>query len=97
MSPLSKTTNPERTSQFKLVKDPNSNQVNNLFIKRTVPVTLYDKLLTFPDKDTKFKLQGDLSKKITSKNYIVDLAKLTAISGKKSLLLQKKCISTKEG
>ena len=30
MSPLSKITNPENTSQFRLVKDPNSNRVNDL-------------------------------------------------------------------
>ena len=30
MSPLSKITNPENTSQFKLLKDPSSNRVNDL-------------------------------------------------------------------
>ena len=34
MSPLSETTNPENTSQFKLVKDPNSNRVNDLLTKQ---------------------------------------------------------------
>ena len=32
MSPLSKITNPENTRQFKLVKDSNSNGVNDLKI-----------------------------------------------------------------
>ena len=40
MSPLSKITNPENTSQFKLVKDHNSNRVNDLLIHNTIPVTL---------------------------------------------------------
>ena len=35
MSPLSKITNPENTSQFKLVKDHNSNRVNDLKINKT--------------------------------------------------------------
>ena len=41
MSPLSKITNPENTIQFKLVKDYNSNRVNDLLIKNT-PITLHD-------------------------------------------------------
>ena len=32
MSPLSEITNPEKSSQFKLVKDPSSNRVNDLKI-----------------------------------------------------------------
>ena len=47
MSPLSKITNPENTSQFKLVKDHNSNRVNDLLIKNTIPITLHNNLLTF--------------------------------------------------
>ena len=34
MSPLSGITNPENTTQFKLVKDPNSNRVNDLLINK---------------------------------------------------------------
>ena len=49
MSPLSKITNPENTTQFKLVKDSNSNRVNDLKINRTIPITLYNNLLTFRD------------------------------------------------
>ena len=41
MSPLSKITNPENTSQFKLVKDSSSNRVNDL-IHNTIPITLYN-------------------------------------------------------
>ena len=40
MSPLSKITNPEIASQFKLKKDSNSNRVNDLKINKTVPITL---------------------------------------------------------
>ena len=41
MSPLSRITNPENTSQFKLVKDPSSNRVNDLKINKLIPITLY--------------------------------------------------------
>ena len=56
MSPSSKITNPENTSQFKLVKDSNSNRVNDLLIHNTIPVTLYDNLLTFCDTGKIFEL-----------------------------------------
>ena len=49
MSPLSKITNPENTSQFKLVKDSTSNRVNDLKIHNSIPITLYGKTLTFRD------------------------------------------------
>ena len=39
MSPLSKITNPENTSQLKLVKDPSSNRVNDLKIHNSIPIT----------------------------------------------------------
>ena len=38
MSPLSKITNPENKSQFKLVKDSNSNRVNDLLMKNKIPL-----------------------------------------------------------
>ena len=76
MFPLSKITNPEHTSQFTLVKDPDSNRVNVLLKNETIPVTLYRNLLTFRDTDKKFELQGNLLKMITNKNYNVDLANL---------------------
>ena len=68
LSPLSKITNPEHTSQFKLVKDPQSKSVNDLWKNKTMPVTLDDNLLTFRDTDKKFELKGELLKKITNKN-----------------------------
>ena len=77
LSLLFKVTNPETSSQFNLVKDSNSNRVNNLLIHKTIPITLYNSLLTFRVTGEEFKLNGDLLKKIAIKNYNVDLASLT--------------------
>ena len=77
MSPLSKITNPENTTQFKLVKDANSNRVNDLNINNSIPITLYKNMITFRDTGKEFELQGDLLKMITNKNYNVDLASLS--------------------
>ena len=76
LSPLAKITNPENTTQFKLVKDSSSNRVNDLLIHNTIPITLHDNLLTFRDTNKVFELKGDLLKMITNKNYNVDLASL---------------------
>ena len=76
MSPLSKITNPENTSQFKLVKDSSSNRVNDLKTNKTIPITLYNNMLTFRDTGKEFELTGDLLKMITNKNFNVDLASL---------------------
>ena len=40
LSPLSKITNLEKTTHFNLVKDQNSNRVNDLLIHNTMPITL---------------------------------------------------------
>ena len=64
---LSKITNPEHTNQFKLVKDLDSNKVNDLLMNRTIPVTLSDNLLTFRDTDKKFEVEGALFKMIIKK------------------------------
>ena len=77
MSPLSKTTNPESFSQFKLVRDPSSNRVNDLLIENTIPITLHDNLLTFRETDKLFELKGNLLKMITNNNYNVELASLS--------------------
>ena len=76
MSPLSKITNPEKSTQFKLVKDSSSNRVNELLIHDTIPITLYNILLTFRDTGKEFELTGDLLKMITNKKFNVDLASL---------------------
>ena len=74
MSPLSRITNPENSSQFKLVKDPSSNRVNDLKINKTIPITLYGNILTFRDTNKQFELKGDLLEMITNSKFNVDLA-----------------------
>ena len=68
----SKITNPEHISHNKQVKDPDSNSVNDLLMKNTIPVTLYDDLFTFPDTD-KNSNSGDLLKMITKKTIMLIL------------------------
>ena len=77
MSPLSRITNPENTTQFKLIKDSTSNRVNDLKINNSIPITLYNNLLTFRDTNKQFELKGDLLKMITNKNYNVNNASLS--------------------
>ena len=77
MSPLSRITNPENTTQLKLVKDHNSNRFNDLLINNTIPITLYGNMLTFRDTNKEFELKGDLLKMITSTKFNVDLASLS--------------------
>ena len=82
MSLLSEITNPENTSQFKLVKDPSSNRVNDMKIHNSIPITLYGNISTFPDTGKEFELTGDLLEMITNKNFNVNLA---CLSDKKSM------------
>ena len=77
MSPLSRITNPENASQFKLVKDPRSNRVNDLKINKKIPITLYGNMLTFRDTNKQFELEGDLLEMITNSKFNVDLATLS--------------------
>ena len=72
----SKITNPEKHTQFRLVNDSSSSRVNDLSIHNTIPITLYNNLLTFRDPSKLFELNGDFLKMITNKNYNVDLASL---------------------
>ena len=76
ISPLAKIFNPENSTQFKLVKDSGSNRVNDLLIHNSIPITLYNNLLTFRDTGKEFELKGDLLKLITNNNYNVDHASL---------------------
>ena len=76
MSPLSKITNLENSSQFKLTKDRNSNRVNDLLIHKTIPITLYNNILKFRDTCKEFELKEDLLEMITNNNYNVDHASL---------------------
>ena len=75
-SPLSKITNPDNTSQFKLVKDPSSDRVNDLKVHNSIPITLYGIILTFRDTGKQFELTGDLLEMITNSKYNVNLASL---------------------
>ena len=70
MSPLSIITNPEKTTQFTLVKDSNSNRVNDLNINNSIPITLYNNMLTFRDTGKEFELKGDHLKMITKKTIM---------------------------
>ena len=94
MSPLSKVTNPENTSQFKLVKDCNSNRVIDLKINKTIPITLYGNMLTFRDTNKQFELTGDLLEMITNSKFNVDLASL--LDKKLMYEFAKKCILIKK-
>ena len=76
MSPLSRITNPENSSQFNIVKDPNSNRVNDLLMKNKIPITLYVNKLTFRDTKKQFELTADLLEMVTNKDYNVDHASL---------------------
>ena len=63
LSPLSKITNPENSFQFKLVKNSNSERVEDLLIHNSIPITLHDNFLTFRDTNNQFELKGDLLKR----------------------------------
>ena len=60
MSPLSKMTNPENITQFKIVNDFSSNRVNELLILNTIPITLHDNLLTIRDTGKEVDIKGAL-------------------------------------
>ena len=77
MSPLSRITNPDKASQFRLVKDASSNRVNDLKINKTIPITLYGDMLTFRDTNKQSELKGDLLEMITNGKFNVDLASLS--------------------
>ena len=76
MSPLSRITNPDNASQFRLVKDSSSKRVNDLKINKTIPITLYGNMLTFRDTNKQFELKGDLLEMITNSKINFDLASL---------------------
>ena len=77
MSPLSRITNSDNASQFRLVKDSSSNRVNDLKINKTIPITLYGNMLTFRDTNKQLELKGDLLEMITNGKFNVDLASLS--------------------
>ena len=73
MSPLSRITNPENTSQFRLEKDFSSNRVTDLKIRNSIPITLYGNMLTFHDTNKQLELKGDLLEMITKVNLTLIL------------------------
>ena len=77
LSPLAIIFNPENATQFKLINDSTSDRVNDLKIKNSIPITLYDIILTFRDTGKEFETKGNLLKMITNKNYNVDHASLS--------------------
>ena len=77
LSPLAKIFNPENSTQFKLINDSTSDRVNDLKINNSIPITLYNNILTFRDTGKEFELKGNLLKMITNKNYNVDHANLS--------------------
>ena len=74
---LSKTAHPEHSSHFKLVKHPNSIRVNDFLLNEIIPNTLFDNLLPFRDTNKKFELEEEHLKKLTNRNYNVDLINLS--------------------
>ena len=62
---------------IKLVKDSNSNRLNDLRRNKTIPNTSYETLLTFRHTSRDLELKGDLLEMITNKNYNVYLLKLS--------------------
>ena len=73
-SPSSEITNPEKTSQIKVVKISTLIRVKDLLIHNTKPITFYYTLSTFRDISKIFELKGDLMKMTTNIDYNVDLA-----------------------
>ena len=58
---------PENTRHFILIKDPNSNRMNDFLINGGITVILYSNMLTFRESNKSFKLDGDLLE--TKTNY----------------------------
>ena len=99
MSHSSNITNLENTTQFKLIKNSNSNRVNDLLKDNSKPNTLHDNLLTFRDTSKLFEIKGDLLKMKTNENYNVDLASLSdkklVYDSAKQMLFDVKCPGNK--
>ena len=55
-----------KKSQFRLIKDLNSIEMNEFLISDGTPVTLYSKMLTFRDSNKTFELDGDLLATLTN-------------------------------
>ena len=64
---------PKNKSQFRLLKDLNSTEMNDFLIKGGIPVTLYNNMLTFGDSNKPFRLDVDLLKTKTITIYIINV------------------------
>ena len=51
---------PENKSKFSFKKYPNSTRMKNILINGGIPVSIYNKMLTFRDSNRSFKLDGGL-------------------------------------
>ena len=60
---------PENTSQFVLIKDPNSIMMNDFLINESIPATLYSKMLNFRVSNKSFKSDGELLKTMANYNF----------------------------
>ena len=89
-SPLSKISFHRHNSPIKKMKDPQSKKGNDLLKNKTLPIALFDILLTLCDTDKKYNLKGGLLNMINNRNYNVDLA--TKSEKNYRLNLQRKCI-----
>ena len=65
---------PEHKSQFRIIKDLNSNKMNEFLINGGIPVTLFSNMLTFRDSIKSIKLDGDLSETTTNYDFNVSLS-----------------------
>ena len=61
----------ENKTQFELISDQNSIEMNDFLINQSLPVALYSNLLTFRDTNRIFKLDGHLLKRMTNYNFNV--------------------------
>ena len=77
LSPVHKITNPEQAGQVKPEKDPDSNNVKDFSMSKTIHVTLYNNLLTFRDTYKWIELKDNFSKMIENENYNVAYANLS--------------------
>ena len=62
----------ENKSEFRLIKDLNSTEMNNFSMNVGIPFTLYSNMLTFRDSNKTFEIDVDLSETLTNYDFDVD-------------------------
>ena len=65
---------PENKSQFRIIKDLNSTEMNDFPTNEGKPVTLFSKMLTFRNSNQSFRLDGDLLETMTFYDFNVSLS-----------------------